>query len=429
MKCPYNLQSQQLIFLDCIVLFPVVQWLVKKVMEVRHETADLLRTFSVSQFHKEHKITTKEDDEKRLKGGNFLKQTRKRYQTIKQYRIKSNARARYAEPIREHKVHYDQQKEEILELTSEASQKLQGQYQHKRALERYAKVKEQHLEKIQKIQPTFDRLQQQVQSLQKEYEEKVALNEKIKRKMAEMLSQETDENREDLAMLRSLVALNENLKQQVSIFKQNCKEQVNSWKQKILQAQSIESGESNEDETLSRIAIIEKTYEKDSNKLKAIQSLLATKIRAIALVKLKMDEIPSRRELQQYTKQFLELAEQMAVRFTETRRYVNTYNTLTDQLKFLESEIKILDFLQENYQSTIKSKSGKQKMLNYMMSVVESVQKNLEKANEIYTADAVKARELDEMYTSLVEKERQYYRAAKDFQDVSLFLFSVKYLF
>lgn len=424
MKCPYNLQSQQIIFLDCIALYPVVQWLVKKVMEVRHETSDLLRVFSESQFLKDHKIRTTEQEEARAKGGNYLQSSRKRYQTIKQYHIKRGSdRLRYAEPIQEHKLQYDQTKEELLELTEEASQKLQGQYQHKRALQRYANFKEQQMQKVEALMPAFTETQQKAQTLKTEYEEKVALNHKIATKIKQMLGQETEENREDLKMLRTLVTLNENLKLQIANFKQNCKEQLALWQHKINLAREGKTETGDVENIQTRFETIEKAYEKDVNKMKAIQSLLSTKKRAIALVRLKMDEIPSRRELQQYTKQFLELSEQMALRFTETRQYVNTYNSLLDQHKFLDSEVKILNFLQENYPSTIKNKTGKQKIVEYMLSVSDSVLKNLDKAQELYNAEIIKARELDEQYSSLVEKERLYYRAAKDFQDVCPFIY------
>jgi len=55
MKCPYPLQAQQIYYLDCINIYPAVQWLVKKVIEVRSQTADTLRLFSESQFAKEYR--------------------------------------------------------------------------------------------------------------------------------------------------------------------------------------------------------------------------------------------------------------------------------------------------------------------------------------------------------------------------------------
>jgi len=50
MECPHPLQAQQILHLDCINIFPVVRWLVSKVIEVRQQTGDLVRHFSEKQF-------------------------------------------------------------------------------------------------------------------------------------------------------------------------------------------------------------------------------------------------------------------------------------------------------------------------------------------------------------------------------------------
>jgi hypothetical protein len=56
MKCPYRLESHQIQgganTADFVNIFPVIQWLVKKVIETREETGDLLRVYSESQFDK-----------------------------------------------------------------------------------------------------------------------------------------------------------------------------------------------------------------------------------------------------------------------------------------------------------------------------------------------------------------------------------------
>ena len=43
MKCPHELQPHQIQGMDCIKIFPVVQWLVKKAMERRDEMSQYIR--------------------------------------------------------------------------------------------------------------------------------------------------------------------------------------------------------------------------------------------------------------------------------------------------------------------------------------------------------------------------------------------------
>ena len=52
MKCPERLQSHQIQGLDYDHIFPTIQWLVRKVIEHRRLTGDLVRQLSVNQFAK-----------------------------------------------------------------------------------------------------------------------------------------------------------------------------------------------------------------------------------------------------------------------------------------------------------------------------------------------------------------------------------------
>ncbi|XP_076298949.1 coiled-coil domain-containing protein 93 isoform X2 [Lasioglossum baleicum] len=54
MNCPYRIEPHQIQGLDCIHIFPVIQWLVKRSMETREEMADFVRSFALNQFHKKH---------------------------------------------------------------------------------------------------------------------------------------------------------------------------------------------------------------------------------------------------------------------------------------------------------------------------------------------------------------------------------------
>nr|XP_031837895.1 coiled-coil domain-containing protein 93 [Nomia melanderi] len=57
MNCPYRIEPHQIQGLDCIHIFPVIQWLVKRSMETREEMADFVRSFALNQFHKKHSFT------------------------------------------------------------------------------------------------------------------------------------------------------------------------------------------------------------------------------------------------------------------------------------------------------------------------------------------------------------------------------------
>ncbi|XP_039769495.1 coiled-coil domain-containing protein 93 isoform X2 [Ornithorhynchus anatinus] len=56
MQCPHRLEPHQIQGLDFIHIFPVVQWLVKRAIESRQESGDYVRSFSISQFQKTHRL-------------------------------------------------------------------------------------------------------------------------------------------------------------------------------------------------------------------------------------------------------------------------------------------------------------------------------------------------------------------------------------
>ncbi|XP_076623861.1 coiled-coil domain-containing protein 93 isoform X1 [Colletes latitarsis] len=57
MNCPYRIEPHQIQGLDYIHIFPIIQWLVKRLMETREETANFVRSFALDQFHKKHSFT------------------------------------------------------------------------------------------------------------------------------------------------------------------------------------------------------------------------------------------------------------------------------------------------------------------------------------------------------------------------------------
>lgn len=63
MNCPYRLEPHQIQGLDCIHIFPVIQWLVKRSMEMRQEMAGSVRSFALNQFHKKHSFDENSEDE------------------------------------------------------------------------------------------------------------------------------------------------------------------------------------------------------------------------------------------------------------------------------------------------------------------------------------------------------------------------------
>jgi len=100
MKCPHVIQAQQILHLDCINIFPVVQWLVNHLVEVRKATGDLVRIYSERQFTKfDYKISSEVVPKKEIPA------LPKRVQKMKKSRyLRSSRRGQEFEEERVHTV-------------------------------------------------------------------------------------------------------------------------------------------------------------------------------------------------------------------------------------------------------------------------------------------------------------------------------------
>ncbi|XP_008205775.1 coiled-coil domain-containing protein 93 isoform X2 [Nasonia vitripennis] len=65
MNCPHRIEPHQIQGLDCIHIFPVMQWLVHESMKMREEMAEYVRSFAITHFDKKHgSINNRSETEK-----------------------------------------------------------------------------------------------------------------------------------------------------------------------------------------------------------------------------------------------------------------------------------------------------------------------------------------------------------------------------
>ena len=374
MKCPLPLQPHQIQGLDYDALFPIVQWCVKKVLETRRLTGDLVRALALSQFDKNYKYdelydnnlsllyirninqsntanrkykkatnalfntieaqteaTLLEYGEKSFSSNNITDQEAKDRKKSKQ--IGTSNRLKQFESANQIKKEEEEEEDNVkenneLKKIKELKSKLdilkknsnisgasllevmkQGQDDLIQAELEYNKVNEDNIQQNNSIeikQINIQRThQRQVENLKKSLE----INEKInqykddyvisKNKVKEIKQQELEKQQkiltiktalqqllefeknassEELIILKKmkhLVYLNESLKNQEKIFKQSCKKEHENL---LLQIKNIQLGNVDDVET-SKLKEIERIYQQDLNKLKQIRMILAKKIK------------------------------------------------------------------------------------------------------------------------------------------------------
>jgi len=229
-------------------------------------------------------------------------------------------------------------------------------------------------------------------------------------KLTELENEAT--NKELLGKLKGLVLLNETLKTQEAQFKANCKKQR---AELMEQLKRLEAGDT-DDET-KRMREIEKLYDRDMEKLNKLRTVLAKKNQEIARINRLIDEIPTRAELLQYERRFVELYELVSEKLVETRKYFAMYNTLEEKYEFMQQEVKLLNSVVEGFPTAMKSKGGREKLLSQFQKILEGVDKQKEQVEKEYQIEKTGLDALKDKHSALLEKQRNYFKAVKEFQD------------
>eukprot|EP01126_Amoeba_proteus_P046497 TRINITY_DN525_c0_g1_i21.p2 TRINITY_DN525_c0_g1~~TRINITY_DN525_c0_g1_i21.p2 ORF type:complete len:298 (+),score=93.02 TRINITY_DN525_c0_g1_i21:1397-2290(+) len=266
---------------------------------------------------------------------------------------------------------------------------------------------EAHLEALLK---TSEEKKAQLAELVQTLNEKQAYNQKIIDATEKLKNfEQTPENKRNLEILQGMVALREDLKQQIQLFKVNVQKQKVEWEEK---SKSLAEGVPDDD-----YEMVMSMWKKDSEKLEKAKEHVAAKSRGIAIVKREIDSYPSRRELQQYQRQFVEVYDQMAVKYIETKQYYNLFNSNREIKKALDHEKELLESIRDGFVQVKNSVKGKEKFAESMTKIVEGMEKNLEAQRTVHQKVVLERNKADEAYIQLIEKERQYYLTAKQFQE------------
>ncbi|NXL56320.1 CCD93 protein, partial [Chordeiles acutipennis] len=504
MKCPHRLEPHQIQGLDFIHIFPVVQWLVKRAIETREEMGDYIRSYSISQFQKTHRLP--EDDEfiqrkekaiktvtdiyeiykpqrkyKRQKGAEeLLDEESKVHATLLEYGRRYGfsrqggkteqaedkkialppglAAAGKAEPCDEDDLQAAEelriktlmtgmaamateegkltastvgqivglQSDEIKQIVSEYAEKqselsaeerperLGAAQQHRRKVASLNKQISHKTKLLEELQAKCADLQAKCNEAKKTLTEVKSYGEKLDKELAALETIESQADSSILQSLRALVAMNENLKSQEQEFKAHCREEMERLQQSIenLKAEAVENGEEQEPNK-----IIEQQYKTEKDKLQKIRLLLARRNREIAILQRKIDEVPSRAELTQYQKRFIELYSQVSATHKETKQFFTLYNTLDDKKVYLEKEVNLLNSIHDNFHQAMASSGSREQFLRQMEQIVEGIKQNRMKMEKKKQENKMRRDQLNDEYLELLEKQRLYFKTVKEFKE------------
>ncbi|XP_073329834.1 coiled-coil domain-containing protein 93 [Pagrus major] len=302
------------------------------------------------------------------------------------------------------------------ELSSEERSERYGPLQqHRRALASLNKQIQQKTKQLEEIQAKHAEVKKGSDEAKRNLMEATEQSEKLDKELKSLDEMEEQADSSLLEKLRALVTMNENLKQQEQEFRTHCREEMVRLQQNIEELKT-ESGQDT-DEEKERNQLIDKQYNTDREKLQKIRLLMARRNREVAILQRKIDEVPSRAELTQYQKRFIELYSQVSATHKETKQFFTLYNTLDDKKVYLEKEVNLLNSIHDNFQQAMSSSAAKDQFLRQMEQIVEGIKQSRIKMEKKKQENKMRRDQLNDEYLELLDKQRLYFKTVKDFKE------------
>uniref|UniRef100_A0A4W6E0C4 Coiled-coil domain-containing protein 93 n=1 Tax=Lates calcarifer TaxID=8187 RepID=A0A4W6E0C4_LATCA len=302
------------------------------------------------------------------------------------------------------------------ELTSEERSERYGPLQHhRRAVTSLSKQIQQKTKELEELQAKHAEVKTGCDEAKRKLVEATDHSEKLDKELKSLEEMEEQADSGLLEKLRALVTMNENLKRQEQEFRTHCREEMVRLQQNIEELK-MASGQDTEEER-ERNQLIDKQYNTDREKLQKIRLLMARRNREIAILQRKIDEVPSRAELTQYQKRFIELYSQVSATHKETKQFFTLYNTLDDKKVYLEKEVNLLNSIHDNFQQAMSSAAAKEQFLRQMEQIVEGIKQSRIKMEKKKQENKMRRDQLNDEYLELLDKQRLYFKTVKDFKE------------
>lgn len=217
--------------------------------------------------------------------------------------------------------------------------------------------------------------------------------------------------------LRELLSQHEALKSQKDAFRAQCRAELDQLQQTILQLkQQATSDATTQDEDEARLRHVEAKHAKMQARYMELKRAVASQTREVLLKMKQIDEIPTRIELIQYEKRFVELYDEVALTLDETRKYYCVYNTLKTTHEYLEKEISLINSIYDNFDVAMSAKTATDAFFSQVDAIVKNIRGALAKQEAQRKAHQLEMEMLDSKYQVLLERERTYVSAVRDFQ-------------
>ncbi|RZF42883.1 hypothetical protein LSTR_LSTR012697 [Laodelphax striatellus] len=206
---------------------------------------------------------------------------------------------------------------------------------------------------------------------------------------------------EVLRKLQKLVTANENLKQQELAFREQCKAELASLQNAIREVEEVE-GDTDQERAGERQAI-----DQLLERVTVARLAVGKRTRAVAALQRQLDQVPSRTELAQYQRRFMELYALVAAKHGETKKFYTLYNCLNDKHNYLKKELNILNSIQDSYTEAMASPAAMEQFMTQFESILHGIQQNKRKVEQKLNDEKRQRDQLSTRLLALIELQRQ----------------------
>ncbi|EFJ07491.1 hypothetical protein SELMODRAFT_429723 [Selaginella moellendorffii] len=370
MGCPYPLQAHQIQGLDYPAVLPVVQWLVKRVLDTRNEIGDLLRRYSHFQFSKNYELPI-------------------------QHRSKD-----YNDTIR---AHAEDPQSGHLQHISRQSRNLQLFFDRNIRAE-YTVLKYGSKSK-------FDG-----EVHNDPYDQKVGLP-------IDELRNKLERSKERLSVLvhgikkASLLDKRDHIDEQT-----RAKESVLSEIAKLRMSSDVSKDQDTLDNVIGalklltllereKVAFVEASRD-DRNRMERQLNSLKDKFFS-PRKSVRMYLLLSNR----YERCFMELYVNIQAKLRETRKYYASYNALVEANELSLKEISLLNSINDQYEKAMATSEGRPRFVESMQEISKGAQRKLQKMENRCSEKKTTYDSLKTKHGAAVAKRRQYYALLKQLQE------------
>lgn len=236
------------------------------------------------------------------------------------------------------------------------------------------------------------------------------MEQEISENLDEIKRTTPEKDKDMLTKMRKLISMNEKLKKNEADFRLSCKNELKELEEKSNVAnEKLKSYSIYDDQNDETIAL--------KKQLGEGRLTLAKKTRMVLELERKIDSVPSRAELSQYQRRFVELYNQISGKQTETQNYYDMYNNLGKQRDFLEKEIKLMNSIQEGFEHSSESQHSKYHYVGQLEDILKGAKDALKQAQEKMEKQEQAKDELVKKKQELMKDQNQYFSLVKKIQD------------